>query len=210
MLVLFQTFKTCWLIERELFHLQWQAHPSCLVLFLGRFSLSHSFLVGSHHPALSCLILILLHSFVLDPHSPVLFHISFCPSSCLIRDGHASVNKIPSLPSGNIEEIYVLLLALIGNIAPDGQAIIFLSFSCLSVNTYLYPAGEVKVPLYCFLPQKLIYLIIRLQTQFLPKLSYPFHYFFSIILKFQKTRQKKLDARFTVDLETQTDTSKSL
>lgn len=92
------------------------------------------------------------------------------------------------MPSGNTEEIYMLLLTLIGNIAPDGQAIIFLSFSCLSLNTYLYPTAKVKVPLYCFLPQRVIYLIIRFQTQFLPKLSYPFHYFFPIILKLQKTR----------------------
>lgn len=77
----------------------------------------------------------------------------------------------------------MLLLRLIDNIAPDGQVIIFLSFSCLSLNTYLYPTGKVKVPLYCFLPQRVICLIIQFQTQFLPKLSYPFHYLFSIILK---------------------------
>lgn len=82
----------------------------------------------------------------------------------------------------------MLLLTLIGNIALDGQAIIFLSFSCPILNTYLYPTGKVKVPLYCFLPQRVIYLIIRFQTQFLPKLSYPFHYFFSIISKLQNTR----------------------
>lgn len=105
-----------------------------------------------------------------------------------MRDGQAGVNDIPGMPNGNAKEIYMLLLTLIGSIAPDGQAIIFLNFPCLTLNTYLYPAVKVKVPVYCFLPQRVIYLIIRFQTQFLPKLSYPFHYSFSIILNLQKTR----------------------
>lgn len=56
------------------------------------------------------------------------------------------------MPSGNAVELYVVLLTLIGNIAPDGQAIIFLRFSCLILNTYLYPIGKVKIPHYCFFP----------------------------------------------------------
>lgn len=38
-----------------------------------------------------------------------------------------------------------MLLALIGNIAPDGQAIIYPSPGCLILNAYLYPIARAKI-----------------------------------------------------------------
>lgn len=35
-----------------------------------------------------------------------------------MRDGQAGVNNIPGMPNGNAEGIYMLLLTLIGSIAP--------------------------------------------------------------------------------------------
>ena len=46
--------------------------------------------------------------------------------------------------SSNVVKLYVILLALLGNIAPDGQAIIYCSPSCLILNAYLYPIARAK------------------------------------------------------------------
>lgn len=48
------------------------------------------------------------------------------------------------MASSNIVKFY-MLLALIGNIAPDGQAIIYPSPGCLILNAYLYPIARAKI-----------------------------------------------------------------
>lgn len=89
------------------------------------------------------------------------------------------------MASGNTVKSYMLLLTLIGSIGPDGQAIIYLSPGFLILNAYLYPIARTKSYLLSPLQGDLI---APLQTQFLPKLSYLFHYSLSIIMRLQKTK----------------------
>lgn len=49
------------------------------------------------------------------------------------------------MTSSNAVKFFMLLLALIGNIAPDGQAIIYPSPSCLILNAYLYAIARAKI-----------------------------------------------------------------
>lgn len=46
--------------------------------------------------------------------------------------------------SSNVVKLYMILLALIGNIAPDGKAIIYCIPSCLLLNAYIYPISRAK------------------------------------------------------------------
>lgn len=109
------------------------------------------------------------------------------PSRYLIKDRHTDVTIILSMACSNNVKSYILLLTLIGNIGPDGQAIIYLSPGFLILNAYLYPIARTKSYLLSPLQGDLI---APLQTQFLPKLSYPFHYSCSIIMRLPRLSKK--------------------